>query len=364
MSMNTLKKNIKNFSLPELKMLVRELGEPEFRAAQLHRWLYSEHTDDFMKMSNIGRTLREKLAERFSLPSCSIVQVSEEENDTPSAERTTKFLVRLHDSEAVETVLIPATGRQTVCVSTQVGCPLHCRFCATGYMGFTRNLSAAEIAEQVYAVQGFLDTRHPDDRLTNIVYMGMGEPLLNLDNVIESVHLLSHQGYRVAFSQKRITISTVGLTGGIERLATSDLNTRLAISLHSALQHKRLQLIPSARENPLEDLARSIRRFTDAKESPVTLVYMLLEDFNDSRDDALALARFAGGLLCKINLIDYNAIVNIKFESTGTRRRDAFIQTLLDKGLQVTVRRSHGSSINAACGQLAIQNRPSQETTL
>ncbi|MBF0586958.1 23S rRNA (adenine(2503)-C(2))-methyltransferase RlmN [Prosthecochloris sp. N3] len=351
--------NIKSLSRKELQNLMHDYGEPPFRAGQIHRCLYSDRCTDFQSMTTLSTSLRSRLSEEFVLPACSIEQRQNDRTGGEGGEATRKYLVQLHDGLAVETVLIPSPGRWTVCVSTQVGCPLQCAFCATGTMGFTRNLNAAEIVEQVLLVNDELAENSGKRQVTNVVFMGMGEPLLNLDQVIEAIDTLTCEQYRFHLSRHKITVSTVGLIPAIAKLADSGRNVKLALSLHSADQGKRETMIPSAADNRLPELAGALDYYGRITGTPVTLVYMLLEDINDSRDDALQLARFARRFLCKINLIDYNAIVNIKFKSTGNQRRDTFIQTLLDKGLQVTVRRSQGSSISAACGQLAIRNRPS-----
>ncbi len=360
--MSTTQQNIKRYSRKELEGLINAIGEPRFRADQLHRWIYSDRVVDFDAMTTFGKNLRERLAGQFFIPRCSIASARSDQEET-GASTTRKFLVQLHDGEAVETVLIPSEERRTVCVSTQVGCPLRCSFCATGTMGFIRNLNAAEIAEQVFLAEEYLEKTGASG-VTNIVYMGMGEPMLNLEQVVESVGILSDTSYRFHLSQKKITISTVGLLPEIRRFGNYGLKTKLAISLHSADQTTRTGLIPSAKDHPIKELRETLIDFTSATGEPVTLVYMLLKEINDTREDALKLVRFARSFLCKINLIDYNSIVNFEFESAGDTRRDSFIRTLVDAGLSVTVRKSHGSSINAACGQLAISKRPPDSETL
>ncbi len=348
------KKNIKSCTSEELEKLLEEMGEQPFRALQIQRWLYSERVCSFDAMTNLTKELREKLSHIFTLPSCSVDRETLAPDETEER-RTSKFLVGLHDGLAVETVLIQADGRRTVCVSSQVGCALRCSFCATGSMGFTRNLSAAEIAEQVYLASDRLAIREPSAQITNAVFMGMGEPLLNLQNVFDAIGLLSQKGYRKSLSQKRMTISTVGLVPQIGELMRSGLKTRLAVSLHAADQAKRTAIIPPAREHTLDRLRGVLAEYTATLKEPVTVVYMLMEGVNDSPEDAQLLARFCRSFLCKINLIDYNSIINIRFRPVGELRTQSFIRTLLDAGLHVTVRKSYGSSINAACGQLALE---------
>jgi 23S rRNA (adenine2503-C2)-methyltransferase len=350
--------NILEFTREQLSEVMAELGEPRFRASQLHRWLYSQGATDFASMSSIGAGLRQKLASSYDIRSASVVRSeSEHPQSTADGEHpTTKYLLRMPDGELIESVLIPSGERMTVCVSSQAGCPLQCEFCATGSMGFRRNLHAFEMTGQVYALQREAQKR--DGRVTNIVFMGMGEPLINLDNVMEAVSTLTASDYRFGISEKRITISTVGLIPGIDRIAASGLKTKLAVSLHSADQHKRELLMPVARQYPLEELGRAIIRYNRLAGLPVTLVYMLLDGVNDSPEDARKLARYAKRFLCKINLIDYNSIVNFQFRPAYTDTRDTFVRQLLDAGLLVTVRKSQGAAINAACGQLATKPGP------
>ncbi len=347
---------ILSYSKSELRRLFADLGEPAYRADQLHRWLFSDRVKEFALMTNLGSHLRELLAERFFISSSSIAEKLREPtpHNTPA---TAKFLLELHDGEMVEAVHIPAADRNTVCVSSQVGCALQCSFCATGYMGFTRNLSASEIVEQVFLVNDSIASESPGNHLTNIVFMGMGEPLLNLRNVIEAIRTLCEPSYALPFSQRKITVSTVGILPQIEKLARSELAVKLAVSLHAADQEKRAALIPAAKEHTLENLRRALEDYAQAGKERVTLVYMLLDGVNDTRQDAEKLARFGRSFLCKINLIDYNSIVKIRFNPVREQQRQRFIQILVDHGLQVTVRKSHGASIHAACGQLALRKK-------
>ncbi len=348
--------NIKSYSVKELQGALQELGEPAYRADQVHRWLFNERMENFDSMTNLGSKLRRRLSSRFFIPSCSI-QKEEHELTPEESPGTSKLLVSLHDGECIETVHIPAGDRNTVCVSSQVGCPLRCTFCATGYTGFTRNLNAAEIVEQAYLVNDRLAGQSPAASLSNLVFMGMGEPLLNLSNVLEAIRTLTHQDYRFSLSQRRITISTVGLISQIDSIAHSGLKTKLAISLHAAEQEKRSTLLPVAKEHTLDNLNRALERYVAQTNEPVTLVYMLIEGVNDTAGDAKNLVRFSRGFLCKINLIDYNTIVNIGFKPVKAQKRDNFVQILVDAGLHVTVRKSYGASINAACGQLALTEK-------
>ncbi|NTU91209.1 MAG: 23S rRNA (adenine(2503)-C(2))-methyltransferase RlmN [Chlorobiaceae bacterium] len=346
--------NIKELTREELTAVMKDFGEPKFRATQLHRWLYSQGVADFESMSSIGAPLRQKLGASFAIRPASVVRTQREAPEEAGAEQspTAKYLLRMPDGELVESVLIPSGERMTVCVSSQSGCPLLCEFCATGRMGFRRNLHAFEMSDQVHALQDEAASRY-GSHITNIVFMGMGEPLLNLDNVLEAVATLTAKDYRFSISEKRITISTVGLVPGIERIAASGLKTKLAVSLHSADQQQREKLMPVARQYPLDQLGKAIDAYNRITGLPVTLVYMLLDGVNDSPVEARKLARYAKRFLCKINLIDYNSIVNFQFKPAYAETRNSFVRQLLDAGLHVTVRKSQGAAINAACGQLA-----------
>lgn len=346
--------NIRRLSREKIAELMAALGEPTYRANQLHRWLYSNQTLDFEEMSSFGKQLRQKLSSGWSIRPASLAD-SESEPMEPNSTTlfpTAKLLIRLEDGELVESVLIPSEERMTACISTQVGCPLRCTFCATGLMGFRRNIVASEITDQVFLLDAEALKRY-ERGLSNIVFMGMGEPLLNLDNVFESIRTLTEQDYRFSISEKKITISTIGLPAEMERIARSGLKTKLAISLHSADQSIRERMMPIAIDISLDRLAKAINSYNTITGQPVTLVYMLLEGVNDSPEDARKLVRFAKRVLCKINLIDYNSIVTLRFKPGCSSSKTMFIQQLLDAGLLVTVRKSQGAAINAACGQLA-----------
>ncbi|NTU53260.1 MAG: 23S rRNA (adenine(2503)-C(2))-methyltransferase RlmN [Chlorobiaceae bacterium] len=346
--------NIRELDRRQLGLLMKSLGEPGYRARQLHRWLYSNQLPDFETMSTFGSKLRRKLSESWSIrPATMVGAISEPADRTlPDSTPTAKFLIQLADGELVESVLIPSDDRVTACISTQVGCPLQCTFCATGAMGFRRNLFASEIADQVYLLDKEAQNRYTC-KVTNIVFMGMGEPLLNLENVFESIATLTEKDYRFSISEKKITISTVGLVPEMEQISDSRLKTRLAVSLHSADQHIRERLMPVAAKYPLDMLSGAIASYNSKTGQPVTLVCMLLSAINDSVEDAQKLVRFAKRVLCKINLIDYNPIVNLGVKTGCSDSKTMFIQRLLDAGMHVTVRKSQGATINAACGQLA-----------
>lgn len=348
--------NILDLRLDELTTAMAAIGEPAWRAKQVHEWLMSHRAASFEEMTTLGKALRRKLDEAWAIRPVVTEKHDETrerfEGDEPGT--TEKLLLRLPDGERVESVLIPGRDRLTACVSSQAGCPLNCSFCATGRMGFRRNLSPAEITAQVWALSDMLAERGPEKRISNVVFMGMGEPLLNTRSVLEAVEDLSSRSYRYSTSQRRITISTVGIIPEIRKLAETGLKTKLAVSLHTADQGKREALMASAaRENPLPELRKTLSRYAEKTGEPVTLACMLIKGVNDSEEDAKRLLAYASGIFCKINLIDYNSIVNIKFEPVYDGARDRFRRTLQEGGLQVTVRKSYGTSINAACGQLA-----------
>jgi 23S rRNA (adenine2503-C2)-methyltransferase len=358
--MNQQLPNIIDLSFRELQHALASMGEPSYRAAQIHQWLFSHHAASFEEMTTLGRQLRQKLSDTFSIQPLQLID--HQKSTLESGDNLTqKILLKLPDNELIETVLIPAENRMTACVSSQAGCSFQCTFCATGKMGLQRNLSAGEIAGQVFALNTMLSARAPESKITNIVFMGMGEPLMNYDNVIEAIDTFTARNYSFGISQKKITVSTVGVIPEIRILALSGMKTKLAVSLHAAEQEKRESLMPlAARQYPLKELRKALAEYTASTGMPVTVVYMLLKGINDSLDDAKMLARFAHGFLCKINLIDYNSIINIRFMPVISATREMFQRHLLDSGLHVTVRKSYGTTINAACGQLAttgMQNR-------
>jgi len=329
------------------------MGEPPFRAAQIHQWLFSHQAPSFDNMTILSLALRQKLSERFTITRPELVE-QHESLDATGDHPTEKILLKLADNNLVESVLITSGERRTACLSSQVGCPFQCSFCATGTMGLQRNLTAGEIVGQLYTLNNTLSAKEPDRAITNIVFMGMGEPLLNTDNVLEAIETLCTRNYRFSLSPKRVTISTVGVIPEIQRIATSGMKTKLAVSLHSANQQKRESLMPiAARQYPLQELGKSLAEYTKTTGMPVTIVYMLLNGINDSLDDAKLLARFSRGFLCKINLIDYNTTSNLNFRAVYSATRELFQQYLVNAGFQVTVRKSYGTTINAACGQLA-----------
>jgi len=349
--------NLKLLSLSEIQHVLSRLGEPPFRAEQVLEWVYRGVTA-FSEMTNLPKSLRQKLSENFFIagltPSC-VLGSSEVERA-----QTVKFLFSLDDGREIETVLIPdfksdAQKRLTVCVSSQVGCAMACKFCATGYMGFTRNLTVGEIVGQVEVAAQWGKT-HWNQRLTNLVFMGMGEPMLNFERVMEAVYILTSHRYPFQIGERHITLSTVGIVSGIYRLAEMPSKINLAISLHSAIEAKRRDLMPIAHEVSLAELRRALIAYYAKTQREIFIEYLLLDGINDSEEDARALIKFARSVPSKINLIDYNPIANIDYRRTCDERKARFRALLHEAGLFASVRRSRGKDIDAACGQLATRS--------
>ncbi|BDD05699.1 23S rRNA (adenine(2503)-C(2))-methyltransferase RlmN [Aureibacter tunicatorum] len=341
----TTKKDIRKLTAAQIKKFFTENGDKAFRAKQVHEWLWKKSAKSFDEMTNLSLKTRELLKENFEiLP----VQVH---NYQVSSDRTIKSAFKLHDTHLVEGVLIPTEDRMTACVSSQVGCSLSCKFCATGYMDRLRNLDAGEIYDQVVRIkeQAEENYNHP---LTNIVYMGMGEPLLNYANVLKSVeYITSEKGLNM--SPKRITVSTAGIAKMIKKLADDEVKFNLALSLHAANDEKRDKIMPINETNTLSALSEALQYFYKKTKNKITLEYIVFYDVNDSLQDAQELFDFAKRIPCKINIIEYNPIAEADFVNTEQDRLDKFAAFLEKKNLTVNVRRSRGKDIDAACGQLA-----------
>lgn len=333
-------------SLAELTAWVQQQGQPAYRGKQLHQWLYQQGARSLMEISVFPKAWRADLADypigRSTLHYRSV-----------APDGTVKFLLRLADGQIVETVGIPsfkvggdasALDRLTVCVSSQVGCPMACDFCATGKGGFQRNLAAHEIVDQVLTVQEDFG-----QRVSNIVFMGMGEPLLNFDHLLTAVRSLNQD---VGIGQRHITISTVGIPGRIQRLAEQQLQATLAVSLHASNQALREQLIPSARQYPLAALLSECRDYVQITGRRVTFEYILLAGLNDRPEHALELAHHLRGFQSHVNLIPYNPIQEVDYQRPDEQRIQAFVEGLKQQNIAVSVRRSRGLAADAACGQL------------
>ncbi|MDH5608663.1 MAG: 23S rRNA (adenine(2503)-C(2))-methyltransferase RlmN [Cyclobacteriaceae bacterium] len=340
-----MKQDIRLLSLSQLKDHFTQMGEKPFRAKQVWEWLWMKSCTRFDEMTNLSLSLREALTRDFEIRPVTI------NTQQHSADGTVKSAFCLHDKELVEGVLIPSDDRMTACVSSQVGCSLSCKFCATGYMDRKRNLDPAEIYDQVVLID-----RQAREKfglpLTNIVYMGMGEPLLNYANVLESIaRITGPDGLNL--SPKRITLSTAGIAKMIRKLADDQVRFNLALSLHAANDEKRNQIMPINETNSLEALREALLYFYEKTKNKITFEYIVFRDFNDTLKDAEDLWKFARQIPSKINIIEYNPIAEASFINTGADKLSLFEHYLQGKGLIVNVRKSRGKDIDAACGQLA-----------
>ena len=348
-----VKKDIRALTVEQLTQLFKEINEPAFRAKQVYDWLWAKSAINFDQMSNLSKNLRDYLNTNFAI---NAVQISELQ---VSADRTIKCAMRLHDNYVVESVLIPHQTRYTACISSQVGCSLTCKFCATGKLKRMRNLNADEIYDQVALVKSTALERY-NAPLTNIVYMGMGEPLLNYAEVLKSVDkITSPQGLGMA--AKRITVSTAGVAKMIAKLGDDNVKFHLALSLHAANDEKRNHIMPINETNSLENLANSLNYFTDKTGTRPTFEYIAFKDYNDSIADAQALVNFCKKVKSKVNIIEYNPIDDGEFKQTTRERLKAFTDHLEKNGIICNVRHSRGKDIDAACGQLANKNKLAME---
>jgi 23S rRNA (adenine2503-C2)-methyltransferase len=347
--MTVKKENIRNLSMEELLSSMQNIGEKAFRAKQVYEWLWKKDATSFEQMSNLSKDLRNKLEENYFIDH---IQLDDQQI---SSDKTIKCAFSVGEGKVVEGVLIPTTSRTTACISSQVGCSLSCTFCATGRLKLMRNLSAGEIVDQVVYLKDQAETRY-NTPLTNIVYMGMGEPLLNYRNVLRSIELITGEE-GLGMSPRRITVSTAGIAKMIRKLGDDAVKFNLALSLHAANDKKRSHIMEINETNNLEELADSLRYFYEKTASRVTFEYIIFKDFNDQLEDAQELAEFAKCVPCKINIIEYNPIDNGEFQQADKQRVDAFASYIESKNLIVNVRRSRGKDIDAACGQLANKNK-------
>ena len=341
----SLQKNIRELSLEELKDFFVEHNLPSFRAKQVYEWLWKKSVSSFSQMRNVSKEIIELLEKTFVIQH---LQISESQKST---DRTIKSAFKLFDDNNVEGVLIPTKSRMTACISSQVGCSLSCKFCATGKLDRLRNLNADEMYDQVFMLNQ-LAQKNYHQKLSNIVYMGMGEPLLNYRNVINSIEkITSNDG--LAMSPKRITVSTAGIAKLIKKLGDDEVKFNLALSLHAANDKKRNHIMPINEQNSLESLKDAIVYFYEKTGTRLTYEYIIFKGFNDEISDAIELAQFAKITPCKINIIEYNPIDDGEFQQAKKEKVDAFVTYLESKNLIVNVRRSRGKDIDAACGQLA-----------
>jgi 23S rRNA (adenine2503-C2)-methyltransferase len=342
------KTDLKNMNRQQLVRYVEMLGQPSFRAEQLLAWIYRPGISDFSQMTDLAKELRAQLAER--------ARISRFENPLVEVSRdgAVKFGFTLEDGRVIESVLIPEEDRKTLCVSTQVGCALGCTFCLTGKMGFARNLKAAEMVNQVCAVREWM-SRHGKGNITNLVFMGMGEPLANLDNLLTALSILTEQR-GLDFSSRRITVSTSGLVPQmLEFGMKSEVN--LAVSLHAVDNATRTKLMPINKKYPLEDLLAACKQYQMKKRQRIMFEYVMLEGVNDTDATAEKLADLLCGIPCKINLLVMNATEGSPYRSPGMDRILRFQEILRHRGYAVFIRQSRGEDISAACGQLAAKKK-------
>lgn len=347
--METVKTDIRSLSFEELKSRFEEMGEKSFRAKQVYEWLWKKSIHDFDGMTNLSLELRNKLKDQFVIYNITL------SDRQVSADRTIKCAFSLHDGKVVEGVLIPTNSRMTACISSQVGCSLTCAFCATGKLKRMRNLEASEIYDQVVTLKNEAENTYGIP-LSNIVYMGMGEPLLNYRSTLESVSkITSPEG--LGMSPQRITVSTAGIAKMIMKLGDDGVKFNLALSLHAANDEKRNKIMPINEQNTLDALAEALRYFYDKTGTRVTYEYIIFKDFNDSLQDARELAEFCKHVPCKVNIIEYNPIDDGEYRQADPEKVDAFARYLESRNIVVNIRKSRGKDIDAACGQLANKNK-------
>ena len=333
-------KNIKDFDLQELKEEFINLGEKPFRAEQVFKWLYQENVTSFDQMTNISLELREKLKQNYTLCIFNILQKQE------SKDGTIKYLFDVLDGNAIETVLMKYNHGYSLCVSSQIGCKMGCKFCASTGIAFGRNLTSGEIVEELLAVE-----RDQNIKISNVVFMGIGEPLDNYDNVINAIHILNNQK-GINIGARHISISTSGLVPNIYRLADENIQCTLSISLHATNNEKRSKMMPINNKYKIEELLQACKDYIKKTNRRISFEYALAKDNNDNLEDAKELVKLLKGMLCHVNLIPINKIENGAFSKSSNENILKFRDYLNDHGIVATVRRELGSDIDAACGQL------------
>ena len=339
-------KSITNMDYEELKSEITEkLGWKRYRADQITSWIYDKHVLDFSDMTNLSKEHRRILNENYSIDRLELV-----DKQVSKVDKTTKYLWKLSDGNTIESVLIFYPNRVSACISTQVGCPVGCRFCATGMSGFVRNLSTGEIISQIVHME-----KDAKLRIGNVVFMGMGEPFLNYDNVIKSLRIINHPKM-IGIGIRHITVSTVGIPDKIVSFAKDGMNARLAISLHAAYNHKRDFLVPINVKYPIEEIVQAAKEYQRITKNRVSIEYIMIREFNDYNSDAEKLVEVLKGLKVFVNLIPVNPVVK-DFRRPSKKRIESFRKILENHGIEVEVRVEKGTDIDAACGQLRIRNR-------
>lgn len=343
------KKDIRALDLNELKEIFISRGDQAFRAKQVYEWLWKKSARSFEDMTNLSKETRLFLTDNF------VINEVRVDDKQVSSDGTIKCAFKLADNNVVEGVLIPTPGRMTACISSQVGCSLTCKFCATGKLKRLRNLNADEIYDQVVNIR-YLCNEHYNMPLTNIVYMGMGEPLLNYGNVLKSIEkITSPEGLNM--SAKRITLSTAGIAKMIKKLGDDKVKFNLALSLHAANDEKRSLIMPINEQNSLTALAEALKYFYSETKNKITFEYIIFKDFNDELKDARELSDFCKHVPCKVNIIEYNPIDGEEFQQADEKKVEVFKNYLESRNITVNIRRSRGKDIDAACGQLANKNK-------
>jgi len=352
-----IKPSVKSLMLDELVDELRLLNQPPYRANQILTWIYRKRVSSFDSMSDLPQSLREYLKEKFSYSNLEVVR------GLGGKDATRKFLFRLSDGNLIESVLIPASpalygsrsDRRTICVSTQVGCAYGCKFCASGLDGWKRNLSADEIVDQIIAVE-----REAGERIDNIVFMGMGEPLANYENLLRAIRILNAP-WGIGIGARHITVSTSGLVPQIRKLADQPLQIRLAVSLHGATDAVRSQIMPINRKYNTETLFDACRYYNSRRKQRITFEYILIANVNDTVDQARVLAKRARDLETKVNLIPYNTVEGLEWARPPRLQQERFLAVLRQAGVPATLRREKGHDIAAACGQLRLQTEQALE---
>ena len=342
-----LKIDILDLNLEELETEFLNMGLKKFNAKQVYQWLHQKLVFDFDEFTNISKEVREKLKEKFEIGTLKYIthQVSKDK-------QTVKFLFSLPGKRLMESVLLKYKNRYSICVSSQVGCPLKCDFCATGMMKFEKNLKCSEILMQFYYLQKFL--REKNDKISNVVFMGMGEPFLNYDAVLKSINMLnSKEGQD--FSKRNFTISTSGLINEINKFTIDEKQIKLAISLHSVNDEKRSSLMPINKANPLTKLKESLINYQEKTKNRITFEYILIDDFNCEKEDAVELVKFMKSFNHLVNLIPYNKVEGKPYVTPSREKQREFYNYLVSHNLNVTLRETKGDDIQAACGQLKVK---------